>query len=85
MQPKLLMSTDNVELFYTQLVKHGVECETAAKVAAILASGKPDELLGDEDRQLVTETCQQWSRQHQGHKPLNDFLSFLNTQPILSM
>lgn len=67
MQFKLLMSLENEDLFYTQLVKHGVEFQKAAKVARILASGKPEKLLANEDRQLVKDVCRQWARLHQCH------------------
>jgi hypothetical protein len=56
MQRKLLMSVESEPLFYTQLVKHGVEFQKAAKVARILASGKSERLLANEDRQLVKDT-----------------------------
>lgn len=52
------------ELFHTQLVKHGVKYQKAAEAARILASGKPDELLTNEEIQLVTEVCKEWSIQY---------------------
>ncbi|MBD2778068.1 serine/threonine-protein kinase [Iningainema tapete] len=56
--------TEKKEIFHTELVKHGVGYQKADQAAWILASGKPDELLTDEEIQLVTEVCQEWSRQH---------------------
>ncbi|WP_193200504.1 hypothetical protein [Nostoc sp. MG11] len=67
MQRKLLMSVENEPLFYTQLVKYGVSYTKAVKVAQILASGKSERLLANEDRQLVKDTCRQWARLRQLH------------------
>ncbi|MDZ7955952.1 MAG: hypothetical protein RMY16_19730 [Nostoc sp. DedQUE12b] len=64
MQLKLLMSVENEDLFYTQLVKYGVESEIAIKVAQILASGFPNELLAQEEIQLVTQACKKWATLH---------------------
>lgn len=59
------------KFFHTELVKYGVDYYKAAKVAKILASGKPDELLNDKDIQLAEEVCKQWLRQR---KRLNSIL-----------
>ncbi|MCC5642779.1 hypothetical protein LC607_07440 [Nostoc sp. CHAB 5824] len=65
---------DLEEFFHTQLVKHGVNYNLAAKAAKILASGKPDELLTVEEKHLATEVCQQWSKQRQRLERLNSLL-----------
>ncbi|MBD2537074.1 hypothetical protein H6G97_50940 [Nostoc flagelliforme FACHB-838] len=64
MQLKLLMSVENEGLFYIQLIKYGVESETAVKVAQILASGFPSELLAQEEIQFVTQVCKKWATLH---------------------
>ncbi|MEA5507292.1 hypothetical protein VB735_30205 [Halotia wernerae UHCC 0503] len=67
-------AAEKEKIFYTQLVKYGVEYERAAKAAKILASGKPDELLKDEEIQLVREVCRDWSIQNKRHKRLNSLV-----------
>ncbi|BBD64674.1 hypothetical protein NIES4072_16620 [Nostoc commune NIES-4072] len=69
------MSVQNLEeFFHTQLVKHGVNYNLAARAAKILASGKPDELLTAEEKHLATEVCQHWSKQRQRLQRLNSHL-----------
>ncbi|MEH2434808.1 MAG: hypothetical protein V7K25_11260 [Nostoc sp.] len=69
------MSVQNLEeFFHTQLVKHGVNYNLAAKAAKILASGKSDELLTPEEKHLATEVCQQWFKQRQRLERLNSHL-----------
>lgn len=53
------------QLLHTQLVKYGIHHYKAAKVAKIIASGCPDELLTDEEIKLTQEVCQEWLRQRQ--------------------
>ena len=65
---------DLEEFFHTQLVKHGVNYNLAAKAAKILASRKPDELLTAEEKDLATEVCQQWFKQRQRLERLNSHL-----------
>jgi hypothetical protein len=65
-------------LFHTQLVKYGVEYTTAGKVARILASGKPDELLTPQERQLVKEACQKWLTQHKRKKRIKSLVKSLD-------
>ncbi len=38
--------------------------ETAAQAASILAAGKPDELLAEQEIQLAKEVCREWLIQH---------------------
>ncbi|WP_242040451.1 hypothetical protein [Anabaena subtropica] len=65
------MSQEEKEkLFHTQLVKYGVRYEKAARVANILACGKSEELLTEEEKKLVTEACQQWLTGHKRHKQM---------------
>ncbi|KYC42634.1 hypothetical protein WA1_14905 [Scytonema hofmannii PCC 7110] len=65
MQRVLSISVEEKErLFHTELVKHGVSYSDAARVAKILASEKPDELLTGEEIQLTTEACKIWLKQH---------------------
>ncbi len=52
------------ELFHTELIKLGVNYETAAQAANILAAGKPDELLAEQEIQLAKEVCREWLIQH---------------------
>ncbi|MBH8556233.1 hypothetical protein I8751_28665 [Nostocaceae cyanobacterium CENA357] len=75
MQRKFLTTAAEKEkIFHTQLVKYGVEYEKAAKAAKILASGKPDEQLTDEEIQLVTEVCRDWSVQNKRYKRLSSLV-----------
>ncbi|WP_026732395.1 hypothetical protein [Fischerella sp. PCC 9605] len=60
-----MFSKEKEEFFHTELVKYGVDYQRAAKVAKILASEKPDELLSDKEKQLAEEVCKEWLRQHQ--------------------
>ncbi len=65
MQRKFFISVEKKEeLFHTELVKCGVDYQKAARVALILASEKPDELLTDKEIQLTKEACQQWLIHH---------------------
>ncbi|MUG97927.1 hypothetical protein F7734_38725 [Scytonema sp. UIC 10036] len=65
MQQVLSLSVEEKErLFHTELVKHGVSYSDAARVAKILASETPDELLTVKDIQLTTEACKIWLKQH---------------------
>lgn len=66
------MSVEEKEkLFHTELVKYGVEYKTAGKVARILASGKPDELLTQQERRLVKDACQKWLIQNKRKKRID--------------
>ncbi|RAM48189.1 MAG: hypothetical protein C6Y22_29000 [Hapalosiphonaceae cyanobacterium JJU2] len=65
-----MYSKDKEEFFHTELVKYGVDYQRAAKVAQILASGTPDELLSEKEIQLAEEVCKQWLREHQRYKRL---------------
>ncbi|MEJ1934132.1 hypothetical protein WDZ92_28380 [Nostoc sp. NIES-2111] len=65
-------------LFHTQLVKYGVEYTTAGKVAQILASAKPDELLTPQERQLVKQACQKWLTQHKRRKRIDSLFKTLD-------
>nr|WP_290222595.1 hypothetical protein [Trichocoleus desertorum] len=66
MQEKFLISPkQKEELFHTELVKHGIPYNKAAKAARILVSNPPDETLSDEEAKLVQETCREWLRQRQ--------------------
>jgi hypothetical protein len=65
-------------LFHTELVKYGVEYKIAGKVARILTSGKPDELLTQQERQLVKEACQKWLTQHKSHKRIKSLVKSMN-------
>jgi len=47
-------------LFQTELVKHGVESEKAAKLAYILASEPENQLLTNEEIQIFTDVGQKW-------------------------
>jgi hypothetical protein len=62
------------KIFHTQLVKYGVKYEQAHKAAQILASQKPDELLTPQERQIITEACNQWSRQRKRYKSLQSLV-----------
>lgn len=64
-------------LFHTELVKYGVEYRIASKVARILASGKPDELLTQQERQIVQEACQKWFTQHKRKKRIDSMIKTL--------
>ncbi|BAT55664.1 unknown protein [Nostoc sp. NIES-3756] len=64
-------------LFHTQLVKYGVKFEKAAKVAKILASGESEESWTEEERQLVTETCEEWLKAHKRHKQLVSLFQYI--------
>lgn len=65
-------------LFHTELVKYGVEYRTAGKVARILASRKPDELLTQQERQQVQEACQKWLTQHKRKKRIDSLIKPFN-------
>ncbi len=67
-------AAEKERIFHTQLVKYGVEYDKAAKAAKILASGKPDELLTNEEIQLVKEVCRDWSIQNKRYKRLNSLV-----------
>ncbi|MCC5654165.1 hypothetical protein LC609_31180 [Nostoc sp. XA013] len=58
------MSSEYEELFYKQLVLHGVKACVSAKVAHILVSGQPDELITLEEMQLVVQACKHWAISH---------------------
>lgn len=57
----LLSKKEREKLFHTQLVKHDIKHDKAAKAAKILASGLPDELLTKKEKQLVIEVCKEWA------------------------
>ncbi|MFB2772504.1 hypothetical protein ACE1AT_24970 [Pelatocladus sp. BLCC-F211] len=65
-----MYSKEKEEFFHTELVKYGVDYHRAAKVAQILASGTPDELLSEKEIQLAEEVCKEWLRQYQRYKRL---------------
>ncbi|BAZ65850.1 MAG: hypothetical protein KME28_06420 [Pelatocladus maniniholoensis HA4357-MV3] len=69
-----MYSKEKEEFFHTELVKYGVDYQRAAKVALILASGTPDELLSEKEIQLAEEVCKEWLRQHQRYKRLTSNL-----------
>ncbi|WP_427162245.1 hypothetical protein ACQFX9_12180 [Aliinostoc sp. HNIBRCY26] len=56
------------KIFHTELVKFGVEYKKAQKVARILASGEPDETLGEEEIKIAQEACKQWIKQRKLYK-----------------
>ncbi|MBW4423214.1 MAG: hypothetical protein KME50_01800 [Nostoc desertorum CM1-VF14] len=58
------------KIFHTELVKFGVKYDTAAKAAYILASGRPDEFLTQEEKRFVMEVCKEWSKNHKRYKKL---------------
>ncbi|MDZ8187395.1 MAG: hypothetical protein RMX96_21430 [Nostoc sp. ChiSLP02] len=62
------------KIFHTELVKYGVKYEKAQKAAQLLASGKPDELLTQQERQIVLEACYEWSKQRKRYKHLKSLL-----------
>lgn len=64
-------------LFHTELVKYGVEYRIAGKVARILALGKSDELLTQQERQLVQKACQKWLTQHKRKKRIDSMIKTL--------
>ncbi|KAF3890757.1 hypothetical protein DA73_0400001290 [Tolypothrix bouteillei VB521301] len=75
------MSVEEKErLFHTELVKHGVSYSHAARVAKILASETPDEVLTAEDVQLTTEACKIWLKQHKRLTSLLNMSSGLGTK-----
>ncbi|WP_214662709.1 hypothetical protein [Amazonocrinis nigriterrae] len=61
----MIFCQDKEQLLHTQLVKYGIHYRKAAKVAKIIASGCPDELLTDEEIQLTQEVCREWLKQRQ--------------------
>jgi hypothetical protein len=78
MRKQLFTSVEEKEkLFHTELVKYGVEYELAAQAARILVSGKPDELLTEQEIQLVKEVCREWSMGHKRFKRLSSLLTEL--------
>jgi hypothetical protein len=80
MQGKFFLSQEEKEkLFHTQLVKYGVRYEKAARVATILASGKLEEVLTEEEKQLVTEACQQWLQGHKRHKQIVSLFKYIKS------
>lgn len=65
MRQRLFISIEEKEkLDRTELVKYGVKSELAAQAAKILVSGKPDELLTEQEIQLVEEVCREWLTRH---------------------
>ncbi|MBW4632382.1 MAG: hypothetical protein KME30_10925 [Iphinoe sp. HA4291-MV1] len=72
---QVLMSTEEKEaLYYCELVRYGIDFKEALTVAKILASEKPDELLTEEEKKLVTEVCKLWIVKHKHFKHLNPYL-----------
>ncbi|QSJ20972.1 hypothetical protein JYQ62_26750 [Nostoc sp. UHCC 0702] len=67
---------DKEQLLHTQLVKCGVHYGKAAKVAKIIASGYPDELLTDDEIKLTQEVCREWLRQRQRLNSIEENISF---------
>ncbi|OKH44129.1 hypothetical protein NIES2101_28845 [Calothrix sp. HK-06] len=65
---------DTEQIFHTQLVKYGVSYVKAAKTAKILASGKPEELLTEEENRLVTETCREWLVTYNRYKKIQEIM-----------
>lgn len=61
-------------LYYSELFKSGVDYQKAASAAQILVSGKPDELLTVEEKQLVNDACQMWLEKHKRLTHLNQLL-----------
>ncbi|MBD2165135.1 hypothetical protein H6G04_12060 [Calothrix membranacea FACHB-236] len=51
------------QLLHTELVKYGIDYDTAAKAAQILAEKKPDEVLTEEEIQLTKQVCELWLQQ----------------------
>jgi hypothetical protein len=65
MRQRLFTSLEEKEkLFHSELVKYGVKYELAAQAAKILVSGKPDELLTQQEIQLVEQVCREWLTRH---------------------
>lgn len=48
------------EIFAAELLKSGVESQTAMEVARIVADGLPDEQLTSKQRQIVKAACTRW-------------------------
>ncbi|QLE56350.1 hypothetical protein [Nostoc sp. TCL26-01] len=66
-----MSQVEKEKIFHTQLVKYGVKYEQAARVAKIIASGKSEELLTPEEKQLVKEACQQWLTGHRRFRQIS--------------
>ncbi|MBD2533824.1 hypothetical protein H6G97_31450 [Nostoc flagelliforme FACHB-838] len=65
-----LSKKEKEKIFHTELVKFGVKYDRAAKAAYILASGKSDELLTEQEKRFVIEVCEEWSKNHKRYKEL---------------
>ncbi|MUG96889.1 hypothetical protein F7734_32925 [Scytonema sp. UIC 10036] len=61
-------------IYHSELFRYGVDYEKAAIAAKVLASKKPDELLTEEEKQLVTEACKMWLEKHKRLTHLNPLL-----------
>ncbi|OKH28676.1 hypothetical protein NIES2101_43595 [Calothrix sp. HK-06] len=77
-------SKDIEQIFHTHLVKYGVSYDKAAKVAKILGSGKPEEILTEEENKLVTEACQEWFINYNRHRNLRQIIASIQPKTISS-
>ncbi|WP_407887096.1 hypothetical protein [Scytonema sp. NUACC26] len=66
---------DKETIYYSELLRYGVEYSKAATAAKILSSGKPDELLTRGEIELVNDVCEEWLAKHKRHKHLNPLLA----------
>ncbi len=75
MNSKFFISLEQKELlYYTDLIRYGVDLTIAAKVAKILAFGSSDEILNPEEKKLVTDACKLWIENRNCLKHLNPLL-----------
>lgn len=72
----MAFSQDKQQLLHTQLVKFGIHYRKAAIAAEILASGKPDELLTEEEIQLTKEVCKEWLKQRKRLDSIEENINF---------
>ena len=74
--PRFHLSPDKKEqLFHAELLKSGVEHQTAMRVAKLLASACPDTELSAEEQQLMTQACRQWLDWHKQRRKVSQVLT----------
>lgn len=74
--PRFHLSPEKKEqLFHAELLKSGVDHQTAVRVAQLLGSARPDTELSAEEQQLMTQACRQWLDWHKQRRKVSQVLT----------
>jgi hypothetical protein len=75
-----ISAEEREQIFYTELIKAGVDFQKAAKAAKVLALDPLDEQLTREDEQLVKDACYQWLAQRKRMNFISQVINKFHTE-----